>query len=745
MHKKIILLLIYMFVPIITWAYQFRDGCITYEILSQSEYQVAVTSGGTSRYYNGEIIIPETVTHRGHIYDVVGITSQAFKGSDSITSITIPPSVVFIGDSAFLGCTGLKYMIISDSDKPLKLGCNKYTGVTAGQAIFHDSPLETVYIGRELLYETGFFYGYSPFYKKNKLTFVVVGDCVQEIESRAFYGCGDLQSITIGAAVKKVGNYAFFGCKSLNELTIKEGELPLEIGVNGQKQNLFYDAPVENLYLGRTLLYNESSLPSNNPFRKKETLRMLTIGDSVVHISPYMFAGCSSIKSLTIKGGVRSIGNGAFEGCTMLQELYFSDADSILVVGCNKHENSTMGQGLFHDSPLRTLYLGRTLDFSTSYFDGYSPFYNSARLEVVTIGEKVRHLGDRLFWGCKHLSTVTIGGRVEAVGNYVFKECEKLSRVVFCDGATPLYLGYNKVMKGGIGQSIFSDCRLQSLYIGRSLTYNVSRFYGFSPFYKQESLSSVSLTSSVSYLAQNLFYGCSSLTALTIPSSVETIENNVFIGTSLQSITIEDASATLNLGYNLLSVNENCGLFHELPLKHLYIGRPTHFTRHAAFAFLPNLESVEIGGGVKAISDEMFLDCVALQSLTIGEAVEYVGNCFVKGCVSLSQVLFSDGDLPLILGYNEYKPGGVGRSLFYGNPIRTLYIGRELRYPDTLPYGYSPFYRMNSLIDVTIGKTVTSVGPRLFYGCKNLEKLSIEGVLTQTGIYAFYGCPATKK
>lgn len=743
MSKRYFLSLLICVLSTMVSAYEFKHDGIVYSILSQKEATVAVTTGGSSQFYKGDVVIPEVTTHREREYKVVAIASKAFNRCALLSSITIPPSVVAVGDSAFYGCEGLKYLVISDGEKPLTIGCNRYSGVTAGEALFHDCPLETVYLGRELQYETGYFYGYSPFYKKAGLQLVIIGEGVREVEPRAFYGCKNLESVTIGGRVNRVENYAFHGCKSLKEVIVKEGDTPLIIGVNGQSQDLFYDTPIETLYLGRDLMRDNSGLQYVTPFESKQTLRTLTIGDAVDTIRFRQFADCHSLQSVTISGNVCKIEDEVFRGCSLLKELYLHDADSVLVVGCNRRQKSAKGEGLFHDCPLETVYLGRTLDYSTSYFSGYSPFYNAKKLKSVVVGEQVRLLGDRLFWGCEKMVSVTIGGKVEAIANYVFKECKSLTQVIFRDGILPLYVGYNKIMKSGIGHPLFSDCRLKSLYLGRTLMFNVSSFYGYSPFYKQSSMTSVTIGNGVSRLSQNLFSGCTDLSAITVPAGVEVIENNVFKDcTALRKIKFEDAGAAIYLGCNQISITERISLFQDTRLESLYLGRNLEYiSTRTPFSSLPYLKTVEIGA-MTLVPDELFSGCKSLESLTIGGAVEYVGNKVVQGCSNLARLEFSEGETPLTLGYNEYIPGGVGRSLFYDNPIHTLYLGRELRYPDTLPYGYSPFYRKETLSSVSIAKNVTSVGARLFYGCKSLKQLSISGNLNAVGIYAFYGCPA---
>ncbi len=56
----------------------------------------------------GDLVIPEEIG--GH--PVMGIGSQAFKGYEELTSITIPSNVTSVGYGAFEGCTGLTNVVI---------------------------------------------------------------------------------------------------------------------------------------------------------------------------------------------------------------------------------------------------------------------------------------------------------------------------------------------------------------------------------------------------------------------------------------------------------------------------------------------------------------------------------------------------------------------------------------------------------------------------------------------------------
>ncbi len=159
-------------------------------------------------YYRGKltsITIPDCVRsiENSAFYGCTGLTSitipdcvtsigeSAFYECTGLTSITIPNSVTSIGDYAFEYCTGLKSvkigngitnieygtfnrcsaltnLYIEDGDSILTLHGQRSGGYyTEGTGLFNSAPLQNLYIGRELEFETERNYGYSPFYSKD--------------------------------------------------------------------------------------------------------------------------------------------------------------------------------------------------------------------------------------------------------------------------------------------------------------------------------------------------------------------------------------------------------------------------------------------------------------------------------------------------------------------------------------------------------------------------------------------------
>ena len=91
--------------PLSAVSYDFIEDGICYKLLSYGNF-VEVNRYDTQgkSLYEGDIVIPTTVTHNGQEYYVVGIGNSAFFGSGNVTSVKMPETISSIGQYAFSGC-----------------------------------------------------------------------------------------------------------------------------------------------------------------------------------------------------------------------------------------------------------------------------------------------------------------------------------------------------------------------------------------------------------------------------------------------------------------------------------------------------------------------------------------------------------------------------------------------------------------------------------------------------------------
>ena len=141
------------------------------------------------------------------------IDNYAFAYCSSLTKISIPKTTTSIGNYAFYACRSLTDVTFEDRTESISLGSND------SSPLFASCPINTVYLGGKLSYNTSSDFGYSPFYRNKNLQSVIIADTEEQIYDNEFYGCTNLKSVTIGDGVKSIGNWAFSGCASLESFS----------------------------------------------------------------------------------------------------------------------------------------------------------------------------------------------------------------------------------------------------------------------------------------------------------------------------------------------------------------------------------------------------------------------------------------------------------------------------------------------------------------------------------------------
>ena len=164
--------------------------------------------------------------------DLTVIGDNAFRECNLI-SIIIPPSVVSIGDCAFLQCFDLSEIVLPHNLK--NLGYQAFYYCSSLKSLSIPNSVET--IGRRTFYncyrlknvelpaslktieETAFYY--CPFES------ISIPESVSTIESSAFIYCRNLRSVTIPHNVISIGHSAFSGCDGLSAITVLPDNPPV--------------------------------------------------------------------------------------------------------------------------------------------------------------------------------------------------------------------------------------------------------------------------------------------------------------------------------------------------------------------------------------------------------------------------------------------------------------------------------------------------------------------------------------
>ncbi len=255
-------------------------------------------------YFGGLLFTKISLTLISIPDSLISIGDSAFSGCEKLTTITMPDGVTNIGNSAFYNCSSLANISISDSlisigDSAFS-GCEKLTTITMPDGVTN--------------------IGNSAFYNCSSLANISISDSLISIGDDAFSGCKKLTTITIPDSVTSIGDGAFNRCSLLNSIIVeaKNSFFSSQNGILFDKEKSELIRYPQGKKGVSYIIPNTVEKIDNYAFYSCSSLTDVSIPDSVINIGNSAFYNCSSLTNISISNSVISIGDGAFNNCENL-------------------------------------------------------------------------------------------------------------------------------------------------------------------------------------------------------------------------------------------------------------------------------------------------------------------------------------------------------------------------------------------------------------------------------------------
>ena len=420
-----------------------------------------------------------------------------------------------------------------------------------------------------------------------------IGDCVYYAEQIVF---PSTMEEYIGDTWV-LGEYKQKGFSRLNSVVVSDGNTKFATEYNALISKTA-DGQLDSLLFGcdNSVIPNGVKSIGAGAFSGCTGITNIKLPNSVTSIEKYAFSQCTGLKNITIPDSVTSIGSSVFFGCTGLT-----------------------GTLLIPDS---------VTSISGEAFQGCTS------LTSITIPDSVTSIGYRAFYGCTGLTSITIPDSVTTLGAAAFQNCSSLNNIYLNadligtdnDGAINWY--------GNVGPFVDAGSESCSLVIGNNVTNLPAGLF------KDSNVHQVVLGSNVRTIGSKTFSNCTNLSTITMSESLQTIDEMAFLGCS-------------------------------------------------------SLVRIDIPNNVTSIGSEAFYGCTSLTSITIPNSVTSIGYSAFYGCTNLSTVtIMSQQIYDAITSRNA-----CGYLVYYANLIRiSISITPNSNHPylnstnfdvDTV----SPFYR----------------------------------------------------
>ena len=458
-----------------------------------------------------------------------------------------------------------------------------------------------------------------------------------------------------------------------------------------------------------------------------------------------MFGKCTGLKKVTLKNGVRSIGEDAFRDCSSLEGVIFENTVLEKISdgafwGCSALSSIALPDSVteiernaFFETGLRNIQLPEKLTLI-----GGGAFCNCKNLKQVQLPPQLKELGDGAFFNCENLTQIQLPAQLNKLGTDAFRNCTSLDKIDIPAGLKQI----------------------------ESATF------------RNTGLTSVTLHEGLTKIEDWAFHDCLKLKKIRIPKSVTDIGGLALgirynMGNGAEEVipggfTVEGYTGSAAERY-VKRMHQSENLYHVFfkDVKFVSIGGQTAAVTNIsktkisalktrAFTGKPLTQALTITYGGKKLVNGRDYTLTWKNNKNIGTAsVTIKGKGKYNGSVTKKFRITVQKNAVYTVSRLKYKissadTSGKGTVVFTGATDKAA--RKALTIPTTVKIGGKSFRvtaigtsamsGAKKLTTVKIGANIMTVGAKAFYGCSKLSNVTIFGTkltTAKTGANAFKG------
>ncbi|MCD8201846.1 MAG: leucine-rich repeat domain-containing protein [Clostridia bacterium] len=462
------------------------------------------------------------------------------------------------------------------------------------------------------------------------------------IGKNAFTKAKDLRCVTVPSSIRFMEEDAFSGCDYIERVETPGLDAWLAIDFANRYANPLGHNTLTHVYAS---LYVEGKQVTD-----------LDIPEGTEEIKKFAFCGITFLKSVHIPSSVVKIGEDAFRGCTVFDNLFVDDISAWLEIDFQGNYSNPVfcARKMFvSGKPLYDLVIPEGVTEVKAYAFA---FYDE--LTSVTIPAGMKTIGKMAFCGCEKLVEVRnlSSMNIEKVRNYENGGIGGSLRAVISEGEES---GLS-VTEDGYVVYVNGDKRMCLGYRGDRTELVLPTIDGLTEiadhaFRYLDKVTRVVIPEGVTYIGSEAFYGCSSLESVSFPDSLEYIDEAAFASCdSLKSVCIPDNVD--NLG---------CRVFHGCSsLESVTLPENLDEIFDDMFAHCESLKFIMIPDSVYTICAETFYGCKNLEYIVIPKYLDKIEHFAFYGCDRLKAIFYKGGKR----GMYQIGIGARGNDPFFDAP-----------------------------------------------------------------------------